>query len=117
MERPGSDRPLHQLIPIEVKYRYDVSRFLKVEVAEFFQQAGGWPGLCLILVTENPDAGRSCFQVVVDGNTERPNTADLHTVTSLDIYGSTVLEYEGLGRNLFKLIEKQRSALGKIAKP
>ena len=40
VERPGSDRPLHQLIPIEVKYRYDISRFLNSEAAGFWNTHG-----------------------------------------------------------------------------
>lgn len=63
VERPGSDRPLHQLIPIEVKYRYDIRRFLTVEAAEFFDFAKRWSGLYLVLVTDNPEPGRSCFRL------------------------------------------------------
>ena len=115
VERPGSDRPLHQLIPIEVKYRYDISRFLKVEAREFFNHARSWPGLYLVLVTENPEGGRSCFQVV-DGNSDTPRTSDLYAVPSLDIFRSTVLEYEDLGQKLFRLIAERRSAIGNVVK-
>ena len=112
--RPGSDRPLHTLIPIEVKYRNDVSRFLTAEATKFFQHARQWPGLYLVLVTDNPDSGRSCFQVL-DDRPEPPSTSDLHMVAALDIYPSTVTEYDDLGQKLFRLIAEQRAALDAIA--
>lgn len=112
--RPGSDRPLHTLVPIEVKYRYDVSRFLEVEAVGFFQQAKRWPGLYLVLVTDNPDADRSCFQVL-DDKLDPPRTSDLHMVAALDVYRSTVLEYDTLGQKLFRLIAEHRLALDTAA--
>jgi hypothetical protein len=113
VERPGSERPLHQLIPIEVKYRRDIERFLHVEAADFRVHSRKWPGLYLVLVTENPDQGRSCFQVL-DGDGEATGTADLHGVRALDIFDTTVLEYEELGRKLFRLLSEHRSAIGHV---
>jgi hypothetical protein len=112
--RPGSDRPLHTLVPIEVKYRYDIARFLEVEAAGFFRLARRWPGLYLVLVTDNPDAGRSCFQVL-DDTLDPPSTSDLHTVAALDVYRSTVQEYDSLGQKLFRLIAEHRSAFDTAA--
>ena len=108
VERPGSDRPLHQLIPIEVKYRYDVARFLSVEAAKFFETARRWTGLSLVLVTDNPELGRSCFQVL-DHSDQGATTHDLEKDKVLEIYRSTVLEYEQLGRNLFPLLAQHRA--------
>jgi hypothetical protein len=108
VEQPGSDRPLHQLIPIEVKYRYDIATFLRLDAAEFFETARRWTGLYLVLVTDNPEPGRSCFQVL--GHSDQgATTHDLEKDKVLEIYRSTVLEYEQLGRNLFPLLAGQRA--------
>lgn len=109
VERPGSDRPLHQLIPIEVKYRYDIARFLSGEAAAFFDHAKRWTGLYLVLVTDNPEAGRSCFQVLDHSEEGGATTYDLEQITTLNIYRSTILEYEHLGRKLFPLLAGQRA--------
>jgi hypothetical protein len=108
VERPGSDRPLHQLFPIEVKYRYDVATFMRLHAAEFFETARRWTGLYLVLVTDNPEPGRSCFQVL-DHSDQGATTHDLEKDKVLNIYRSTVLEYEQLGRNLFPLLAGQRA--------
>lgn len=107
--RPGSDRPLHQLVPVEVKYRSDIARFLRLDASEFFLRAKRWPGLYLVLVTDNPEAGRSCFQVAHHSGHAGVTTRDLEAVTSLDIFRSTIVEYEHLGRNLFPLLSTQRT--------
>ena len=109
VSRPGSDRPLHELVPVEVKYRYDIARFLRLHASEFFLRAKRWPGLYLVLVTDNPDAGRSCFQVAQRSGRDSVTTNDLEAVTPLNIYRSTILEYEHLGRNLFPLLAAQRA--------
>ena len=61
----------------------------------------------MILVTDNPEPGRSCFQVI-DLRGYRPDgpltTADLHHLPLLDIYRSTVEEYEGLVKQVFSLV-------------
>ena len=112
VERPGSDRPLHQLIPIEVKYRHDIARFVSVEAAEFFDHAKRWSGLYLVLVTDNPEPGRSCFQVLDHPAQGDATTRDLEQITVLNIYRSTVLEYEHLGKKLFPLLAGQRATDG-----
>jgi hypothetical protein len=67
-----------------------------------------------VLVTDNPDAGRSCFQVL-DDTLDPPSTSDLHTVAALDVYRSTVQEYDSLGQKLFRLIAEHRSAFDTAA--
>jgi hypothetical protein len=106
--RPDSDRPLHQLIPVAVKYAQDVPAFLRERAVEFAQWAIPWPSLCLVVVSESPESGRSCFQVVelADGG---ETTRDLDKVPILDIYPSTVREYEQLVRKLFRLLDRRES--------
>lgn len=113
VERPGSDRPLHQLIPIEVKYRHDLKRFFRREAADFFESAKRWPELCLVLVTERPDEGRSCFQVLQGADEASLTSTDLERVLVLDIYRSTVVEYGHLAKKLFDLLAESRAAQSK----
>ena len=114
VERPDSDRPLHRLIPIEVKYRYDLARFLRGEAAHFFEAAKQWPDLCLILVTDRPEGGRSCFQVLQRTDESARTTTDLERVAVLDIYPSTVVEYAHLATKLFSLLVGPRGTQSKI---
>jgi hypothetical protein len=65
VSRGNEQRPLHRLIPIEVKYRHDVDGFLRTCGRDLFERvAPAWPDLCFIFVTDNPVPGRSSFQVV-----------------------------------------------------
>jgi hypothetical protein len=65
VRRDESGRPLHRLLPVEVKYRRDVDRFLQRYGAEFFGKLSEqWPELCVVFVTDEPSNGRSCFQIV-----------------------------------------------------
>ncbi|HWC04091.1 MAG TPA: hypothetical protein VHF87_15135 [Methylomirabilota bacterium] len=102
-----SGRALHRLIPIEVKYRASVEEFLQRHGDDLLTQVRvQWPELCIVFVTDHPASGRSCFQVI-DLATTRPGeplvSIDLHYVPDLDIYLTTVQEYEGLVRQIFPL--------------
>ena len=101
-------RPLHRLIPVEVKYRASVEDFLRSHGDELVALVGAqWPELCIAFVTDHPPTGRSCFQIL-DLAAVRPGeplvSVDLHYVRDLDIYLSTVQEYEGLVRQIFPLL-------------
>jgi len=113
--RPDSDRPLHQFVQIEVKYRADIGRCVKADAARFFEHAKDWPDLYLIYVTDKREPDRSCFQVLT-GDANAPSTCDLHAVRALNIYRSTVLEFEELVTKLFALMAEHRSMIGAIAK-
>lgn len=110
VERPGSDRPLHWLIPIEVKYRHDIAEFWRRETPDFFEAAKRWPGLWLVLVTDRPENGRSCFQALAGADHAAKTTIDLENVALFDIYASTVNEYSHLARKLFALLAESRAA-------
>lgn len=103
-----SGRPLHRLIPVEVKYRASVEEFLASHGDELLLRVGEqWPELCIVFVTDRPGPGRACFQVI-DLATTRPGeplvTVDLHHVHDLDIYLTTVQEYEGLVKQIFPIL-------------
>jgi hypothetical protein len=101
-------RPLHRLIPVEVKYRASVEEFLRGHGDELLARLGEqWPELCVVFVTDHPASGRSCFQVL-DVAVARPGaplaTVDLHYVHDFDIYLTTAQEYEALVRQIFPLL-------------
>jgi hypothetical protein len=117
---PGMERRLHRLMMIEVKYRASVADYLRREGhAVFGPVSEQWPELYFVFVTDHPTDGRSCFQVV-DLATYAParpiQTVDLHDVPDLDIFASTVAEYESLVRSLFSLLNGA-PALEPVRKP
>ena len=103
-----SGRSLHRRIPVEVKYRASVEDFLRTHGDDLLSAvATQWPELCIVFVTDHPGSGRSCFQVLdlaAARAGERLATMDLHYVTDLDVYLTTVQEYEGLVRQIFPLL-------------
>lgn len=101
-------RPLHRLIPVEVKYRASVEEFLRSHGDELLARlVEQWPELCVVFVTDHPASERSCFQVL-DVAAARPGapltTVDLHYAHDFDIYLTTVQEYEGLVKQIFPLL-------------
>jgi hypothetical protein len=105
---PGRERRLHRLLMIEVKYRANLGTFLSRDGHMIFSQVSEqWPELYFIFVTDHPSAGRSCFQVA-DLSQYAPDrpivTVDLFEVDDLDIFASTVAEYETLVQSLFLLL-------------
>src|SRR5262245_50717939 len=101
-------RRLHRLIPVEVKYRASVEELLRSHGDELLARlAEQWPELCIVFVTDRPSSGRSCFQVldVAAARSGAPLAAvDLHEVADLDIYLTTVQEYEALVHQIFPLL-------------
>lgn len=104
VEREAGQRPLHQLIALEVKYRRDLDTYLRQDLAALCEKAAGWPDLCAIFVTDNPAPGRSCFQVIDLRGDPTFTTRDLQHVPELDIYERTVRDFEHLVRQIFPLL-------------
>jgi hypothetical protein len=71
--------------------------------------------LYVIFVTDNPAPGRSSFQVVDFCSGSTSTTRDLHLVTDLDIYKSTVREYERLVGAIFPLLSRNPSVGARTA--
>jgi hypothetical protein len=64
---------------VEVKYRPSAYQFVSVENQRgersiFYMARRQWPNLYFILVTDRPEAGRSCFQAIAFGSM-RPGEA------------------------------------------
>jgi hypothetical protein len=69
----------------------------------------------VVFVTDEPASGRSCFQIVEIGPRRPAELQDLHSIRDLDIYESTVREYESLVRDIFLLIERAGAAAGELS--
>jgi hypothetical protein len=113
--------PLHRLLCIEVKYRSNVPDFLRRFGADLLGQIGeDWPGLYVVFVTDRPDPGRSCFQVLAPPRLapDAPlTTIDLHDSLALGIDKTTVDEYEGLVCQVFSVLGGPAHARHEPRKP
>lgn len=104
-EAPGT----YHTFMIEVKYRSDLSRYLVLQNragkdSVFAKSKVKWPNLCFIFVTDNPEEGRSCFQVLDLGSYqpgEPVETKELHQMGEFQIHPNNVREHEELARKLF----------------
>ena len=93
---------------IAVKYRPSAEQFISVENqrgdrAIFQMMRRHWPTLCFVLVTERPEAGRSCFQAV-PFETMRPGesrTVDLIQVKDFELFPHNLEDHEELTRRIF----------------
>src|SRR5262245_55148839 len=81
-----SDRPPRRWVPVAVKYRASIEEFLQSQGGLLLRVGEQWRELCIVVVTDHPASGRSCFQVV-DFATTRSGQAlaavDLHHVHEL----------------------------------
>lgn len=121
VDRPGDGAPLTRVLSVEVKYRYNVPEFLQRFGGDFLSDvAEQWPELYVILVTDNPEPERSCFQVL-DLRAYDPTTPlatrDLHEIGDLGIYRNTVEEYEELVKQVFSLLGAQFRGQSLLRKP
>ena len=96
----------HRFLSIEVKFRAKRETFLSPsEVDPLLQQADQWPDLYVVVVTDRPREGRSCFQVL-DLRCSDPDmplaTVDLYEVSTLGIEKAIIDKYEELARTLFR---------------
>jgi hypothetical protein len=111
LDEPSLGHRSYLLLAIEVKYCTSLEDHLRREPpARSPEVALQWPELYEILVTDRPEPGRSCFQVVhasILPPVAPPTTLDLHLVPGLDIYRRTVEEYEGLVREVFPILGSQ----------
>ncbi len=103
-----SSWPPCRLAGVEVKYRRDVGAYLHHGFAEDSAKVvPQWPELYFVLVTDQPEEGRSCFQAirpVQSHESASVPTIDLHAVPDLDIYRRNVEEHERLARQILPLL-------------
>jgi hypothetical protein len=97
--------PLHRLLPVEVKFRSNLQGFLRPsEVERLRASAARWPELYIVLVTDNPADGRSCFQLLdlTETNSDTlPPPTDLCEFQALGIQKTITDQYEQLLRQVF----------------
>ncbi len=114
-------RPTPQVLSVEVKYRHKISAYLARFGAAFLSEvAEQWPDLHVVLVTDDPEPGRSCFQALNLRGYEPGAplaTRDLYEVPELGIYRSTVEEYEQLAKQIFSLLAAQLPDRWRLRKP
>jgi hypothetical protein len=108
--RSAEGPALHRLICVEVKYRANVPAFLHLSGPDLVSHVGGsWPDLHVVIVRDNPEPGRSCFQLLaLPAQPGTPlATVDLHMASALGIERSMCAEYERLIRRTFRLLGEQ----------
>ena len=97
---------------VEVKYRPSAYQFVSVENKRgersiFYMARRQWPNLYFILVTDRPEAGRSCFQAIAFGSMrpgEAFRTVDLVELKELRIFQHKIEDHEELIRRIFSLL-------------
>jgi hypothetical protein len=97
---------------VEVKYRPVIEQYLSVENQRgdrsvFLMARQKWPDLYFIFVSDRPEHGRSCFQVVSLQSHEagKPfSTVDLAAQKELGIFRHNVEDHELLARRIFALL-------------
>jgi hypothetical protein len=109
--QPEGSPPLHRLLSVEVKYRASVADFLRRPDTQLLAEAGAqWPELHVVIVTDHPEPGRSCFQLL---DLRQPDpavplaTTDLHTAPGLGITEAASKEYEHLVQQIFGHLQEQ----------
>lgn len=109
-----SNSGLFCLFHLEVKYRANIEFFLKDEAEKgaqsLFEEQSKWPALSLIMVTDLPRRGRSCFQVVnlSQYQTGQPlQTKDLADWELLDTPRDVISSYQAAAQDLFSALTYQ----------
>lgn len=96
---------------VKVRYRHQVRQYLTIDLRRggksFLAQAKQhWPGLVIVLVTDDPEPGHSCFEVVdlaTWSPPDIPTLVDLFAHPGLDIYRANVDEHEALARRILAM--------------
>lgn len=116
--------PLHRLLSVEVKFRSNVEEFLRRFGSDLISRLGEqWRELYVIFVTDQPAAGRSCFQVLdfQESSPDAPlGTIDLHEAHVFGISKTIIEEHERLVRQLFSplnspSIDERRKPLTRLS--
>jgi hypothetical protein len=97
---------------VEVKYRPSIEQFISVENQRgersvFFLARRNWPALYFVLVSERPEVGRSCFQVLPFAGLragEPFRTIDLADLPEFKLFSNNIDDHEQLARSIFGLL-------------
>jgi len=98
------DTPLYRFVAVEVEYRWNPDDLLRrpvpLELADAHRQ---WPDFRVVLVTDHPPEGRSCFQVVRWNDAGVAESEDLVNA-GLDIYQGTIDIFSALLKEVFRVL-------------
>jgi hypothetical protein len=94
---------------VAVKYRPSAGQFVSVENQRgdrsiFYMMRRHWPTLYFILVTERPEAGRSCFQALAFDTLragEPFQMLDLIEMKEFGLFAHNLEDHEALARRIF----------------
>src|SRR5438105_9272282 len=91
----GTGEPFELLL--EVKYRPHIDQFISVENQRgdrsvFLMARRQWPKLYFVLVTEHPEPGRSCFQVISFAEYQRSEEHTSELQSRVDLVCRLLLE-------------------------
>jgi len=97
---------------LEVKYRTSIEQFAMVETQRGDRSTLAlawrhWPAMRIVLVTDRPEPGRSCFQALPGPQAPRGEavrTVDLGDVKELAIFPHNIEDHEQLLRRIFSLL-------------
>jgi hypothetical protein len=95
---------------VGVRYRTSIDQFLSVETQRGARSLLAlarrqWPDLLLVLVTERPEPGRSCFQALPPGHQPGElQSQDLGAIDDLALYAHNVADHEELVRRIFAML-------------
>lgn len=110
---PGlhGDKQVYNIVAVEVKYRRQPERFLREEAAQVFDAAADhWPNFCVVLVTDNPEDDRSCFQVLRRGQSSRVECVDLADA-GFDVFSTTAAMFSLLLKQVFHSLNEANGRL------
>lgn len=118
LEALSGGRPLHDVVVLEVKYRDQLERWLPHICEKLVRQRRERrSNLHIVLVTDRPGDGRSCFQLLRLADYtpgEPPVTQDLHEA-DLGIHAATIQKYEPYVQRMFAAVrDPDRKPEGKL---
>ena len=109
---PSGSTQLFSIVAVEVKYRRQPERFLADEAPKVFDEAADhWPNFCVVLVSDNPEVDRSCFQVLRRDQAGRLECSDIANA-GFDVYSSTAAMFSLLLKQVFHSLNDGVSAEG-----
>lgn len=100
-------------VPLGVTYKPFVEAFIALESQRrgsslFAIARRRCPMLQLIVVTDHPAPGRSCFQAMATAGGDALHTVDLITLTQLRLFPHNIADHETLLRRIFALLSDEQ---------
>jgi hypothetical protein len=101
-------------VPMGIAYKPFVEAFIALENQRrdsslFAIARRRCPTLLLILITDHPAPGRSCFQAMAPTGLEGLRTVDLITLTQLRLFPHNIADHETLLRRIFALLSDEQA--------